>query len=359
MSAARSFGGARGGLAGRLWRALQPAARRPADPADPADRAAPADPADVPVGDVAQRLAEASELWIAHLDTVQTQMRDATEQLLGGFLRILSDLDEVLAPSHDAHGPAGADDGAAVLAQCEERLKELLDRFGCFVGSREQMLGSVRALFAESGSLGAMAEDVGKLARQTNLLSVNAAIEAARAGDSGRGFAVVAAEVRRLSRESGDTGKRIGDQVQAFAHRIEALLAQADVHAQRDAEAIHASERTVGDVIANVDEAVSALHARASALRQRGESVKAQVEGLMVAFQFQDRVSQILAQVAQSIRAGSGRLQQALADGRAPTGDEWGALLAAGYTTEEQRSAGGAPDAASAVPQRQSETTFF
>ncbi len=346
MSAAGGSGVARGGLPRRLWRALRPAEHL-------------ADPADSPVGEVADRLAEASGLWIAHLETVQTQMRDATEQLLGGFLRILADLDEVLAPTDGAHGSAAVDDRAAVLAQCEERLKELLDRFGGFVGSREQVLGSVRALSAESGSLGAMAEDVGKLARQTNLLSVNAAIEAARAGDSGRGFAVVAAEVRRLSRESGDTGKRIGEQVQAFARRIEALLAQADVHAQRDAEAIHASERTVGEVIANVDEAVSALNARASALRARGESVKAQVEGLMVAFQFQDRVSQILAQVAQSIRAGSERLQQALADGGVPTRDEWNSLLATGYTTEEQHAAGGAPDAASAAPQRPSETTFF
>jgi methyl-accepting chemotaxis protein len=350
VSAASGSGATHSGLAGRLWRALRPAAGHLADPADPAG---------APAADIGDRLAEASELWTAHLDTVQRQMRDATEQLLGGFLRILSDLDDVLAPADGAHAGAAVDDRAAVLAQCEARLEGLLERFGGFVGSREQVLGSVRALFAESSSLGAMAEDVGKLARQTNLLSINAAIEAARAGDSGRGFAVVAAEVRRLSRESGDTGKRIGEQVQTFATRIETLLAQADGHAQRDAEAIHASERTVGDVIANVDEAVSALNARAAALRERGESVKAQVEGLMIAFQFQDRVSQILAQVAQSIRDASGRLQQALADGRAPAREEWSALLAAGYTTEEQRSVGATPDAASAAPQRQSETTFF
>lgn len=327
----------------RLWRRLRGAA--------PADAGAHGPPA----AQVAERLAEASALWAAHIGTVQSQMREATEELLAGFSRILSDLDQVLAP---AGGPgASVDARAAVLAQCEERLKGLLGEFAGFVGSREQVLGSVRALSAESGSLRAMAEDVGKIARQTNLLSVNAAIEAARAGESGRGFAVVAAEVRRLSTESGATGRRIGEQVQAFGARMQALLAQAGTHAQHDAEAIHASERTVGEVIAEVDGAVSALNARASALRERGESVRAQVEQMMVAFQFQDRASQILEQVSQSIRDGSDRLQRALADGRAPTRDEWDALLNAGYTTHEQRAV--AARAAPGAGAPQSDTTFF
>jgi methyl-accepting chemotaxis protein len=336
------------GVLRRLLRALRPA-----------DTSAAA--IDAPPAQVAERLGEASALWVAHIGTVQAQMREATEQLLGGFSRILADLDEVVAPTVGGGGPSAVDARAAVLAQCEERLKALLDRFGGFVGSREQMLDSVRALSAESGHLSAMAEDVGKLARQTNLLSINAAIEAARAGDSGRGFAVVAAEVRRLSSESGATGKRIGDQVQAFGVRMHALLSQADSHAHRDADAIHESERTVGEVIADVDGAVSALNARAAALRERGESVRAQVEQLMIAFQFQDRVSQILDQVSHSIQDGAERLQRALADGRAPTREEWDALLGAGYTTDEQRSIRGAPGAAPAasVPQPQSETTFF
>ena len=104
------------------------------------------------------------------------------------------------------------------------------------------MLGSVRELSGASASLGDMAEDVGKLARQTNLLSINAAIEAARAGDSGRGFAVVAAEVRRLSTESGDTGRRIGEQVNGFGERMRGALTQADEHAQHDSAGIQRSE---------------------------------------------------------------------------------------------------------------------
>ncbi len=145
-----------------------------------------------------QRLDEAARTWTSHLGTAQTQMREATDQLLQGFAQILDQLDTIVSPGDNA-GHDNIDARAAVLEQCETQLRGLIERFHDFVRSREDMMGSVRSLSGASSGLRDMAEDVAKLARQTNLLSINAAIEAARAGPSGRGFAVVATEVRRLS----------------------------------------------------------------------------------------------------------------------------------------------------------------
>ena len=197
-----------------------------------------------------------------------------------------------------------------------------------------------------------------KLARQTNLLSLNAAIEAARAGDDGRAFAVVATEVRRLSTESGNTGKRIADQVTDFGSRMNDTLAHAVAYAERDAGVIRASEATIGKVVEQVDSAVSQLHERAAELSARGEAVRAQVEQLMVAFQFQDRVDQIVDQVTSSILSGVARLQQSLASGVAVDADEWADLLGAGYTMDEQRAvANGTTVPPASRPG--AETTFF
>lgn len=309
--------------------------------------------------EMAARVSEAAHIWTAHLGTAQAQMRDATQDLLQGFLQILAELDVIVAPKA-AGGHAALDVRAAMLEQCEDQLRGLLRTFSDFVQSRDQVVGSVRSLSTASTSLSQMAEDVAKLARQTNLLSVNAAIEAARAGQSGRGFAVVAAEVRRLSTESGDTGKRIGEQVTDFSQRMQQVLAQASAHSARDAVSMAASERTIGQVVSQVDAAVSQLNARAAELSARGEAVKAQVEQLMVAFQFQDRVHQILDQVSASIVTAADRLQAALRDGRAPEHGEWSELLSAGYTTAEQRAVAN-PGAASGSPAAQAsqETTFF
>ena len=303
------------------------------------------------------RLAQAAQLWTAHVGIAQSQMRDATSQLLEGFGAILNELDLlIIAPDAGSNGQASAhiDERAEMLALCEHRLRGLLVTLEGFVQSRDMVLGSVRSLSAASANLGDMAEDVGKLARQTNLLSINAAIEAARAGESGRGFAVVAGEVRRLSSESGETGRRIAEQVQQFGHQMQQALTQADDQAVRGASAIQTSEATIQQVVVDVDGAVSQLNTRAAELRARGEAVKAQVQQLMQAFQFQDRVSQILDQVSASINGATAQLKTALAEGRAPDAGDWVALLSQGYTTAEQRAGSG-----HAAAQASSETTFF
>jgi methyl-accepting chemotaxis protein len=308
-------------------------------------------------------LDEASRTWTTHLGTAQTQMREATEQLLSGFTQILEQLDAIIDPDRSGNAgrpvtASGLDSRAQVLEACESRLRGLTTNFQGFVRSRDEVMQSVRLLAGESASLGGMAEDVAKIARQTNLLSLNAAIEAARAGPSGRGFAVVATEVRRLSTESGDTGKRIGDHVREFGQRMNSALKQAAEHNAHDADVIQASEQTINQVVEQVDTAVSQLNERAAELSARGAAVRAQVEQLMIAFQFQDRVHQIMDQVNSSIASAVARLQQSLIDGTAPEADEWTALLSAGYTTDEQRhaSASGAQTAASSAG---SDTTFF
>lgn len=311
--------------------------------------------------ELAARLDEAGRIWTAHLGTAQDQLRHATAELLEGFTQILHQLDAVIETGAAAPGAAlvanALDQRAAVLEHCETQLRGLLQNFHGFVQSRDEVMQSVRLLAEESASLGGMAEDVAKIARQTNLLSLNAAIEAARAGPSGRGFAVVATEVRRLSTESGDTGRRIGEHVRDFGKRMRTALSNAAEHTEHDAGVIRASEQTINQVVEQVDTAVSQLNERAAELSARGEAVRAQVEQLMIAFQFQDRVHQIMDQVNSSIASAVARLQQSLAEGTVPGAEEWAALLSAGYTTQEQRCASSG-DAPAAAPSS-NDTTFF
>lgn len=301
-------------------------------------------------------------MWTAHVGTAQKQMRDATEQLLGGFAQILEELDRIVDPDGPVRGKRASaeslDAGAAVLAQCETRLRGLLDAFHGFVQSRQEVMGAVQSLSEASTRLGGMAGDVGALARHINLLSLNAAIEAARAGPAGRGFTVVAAEVRRLSIESGETGKRIGDEVNGFRRSMTEAIGRAAEHTRRDASVIASSEETINAVVNDVDGAVTRLRQRAVELGARGEAVRTQVQQLMVAFQFQDRVHQILDQVSASILAGVARLQAAILDDDPPTADEWRELLSAGYTTEEQRLVAEQGATVAGSPST-SETTFF
>ena len=308
-----------------------------------------------------QRLDDAAATWTAHLGTAQSQLRDATEQLLKGFDDILRELDALIGVGGNGNA-VGTDQRAQMLERCEERLRGLLANFHGFIESREQVMGSVRTLTAASQGLRTMAEDVSQIARQTNLLSINAAIEAARAGPSGRGFAVVAGEVRRLSAESGDTGRRIGTQVHAFSDSVQQAMTHATRSTETDTKVIHASEATINEVVQQVDAAVTQLHERAVEQSAQGELVKAQVEQLLIAFQFQDRVQQIMDQVLGSIHGATGALREALQTGTAPDPAAWQALLSAGYTTDEQRAVSSGAmrgGAAAPAPNASAETTFF
>jgi methyl-accepting chemotaxis protein len=342
----------------RTWQARRAAPGTAADAAVNGIDERPATPAEA-TQQLLQRLDEAARTWTTHLDTALAQMREATDQLLGGFSAILEQLDSIVVPPTGDASSDEVDARAAVLAHCEEQLNSLLRSFHGFVESREEVLGVVRRLSGSSGRLGEMAEDVAKLARQTNLLSINAAIEAARAGESGRGFAVVAAEVRRLSAESGETGRRIGERVTDFGQQMSQALSQAAEHTRRDAQVIKDSESTIQSVVGQVEDAVGALNRRATELAERGAVVKSQVEQLMIAFQFQDRVQQIVDQVNASIHAAVRCLAQTLPGGRPPSAGEWSALLSAGYTTDEQRAVVTGGTAAASTSPSTTETTFF
>jgi methyl-accepting chemotaxis protein len=313
----------------------------------------------------------AAHIWTAHIRTARTQMAEAVDQMIEGFRQILDDLDAVVdVPGNRGH--SDLDQRVQMLQHCEARLGGLVEDFHGFVRSRDETLQTVKALEGASGSLRDMAEDVAKIARQTNLLSINAAIEAARAGPSGRGFAVVAAEVRRLSTESGETGSRISAEINGFGQHMAGALSHAAEHAGRDVATIQSAEQTVKEVTQEVHTALLEMNNRAADLAAHSAAVRSQVQQLMVAFQFQDRMQQILDQVCDSINKGMAGLQAGLNGAEMAHGEAWRQMLGEGYTTAEQRqvhSGAAAPPArvapkasagkAPAAPQPAIETTFF
>jgi methyl-accepting chemotaxis protein len=197
---------------------------------------------------------------------------------------------------------------------------------------KDQMLASIRNLADETKALSAMAAEVSSIAAQTNLLAINAAIEAARAGDSGRGFAVVAAEVRKLSQRSAETGRNIAARVSQVGKIMESTMAVAQASAEQDKLSVSLSGNIVEDVLSHVRK----LGGSAESMRTHGLIVRQEVEKLLMAMQFQDRVSQILGGVDADMQKMQTSLESTHPDDL-PDARAWLGEFGKTYTMEDQK----------------------
>ncbi len=307
-----------------------------------------------PTHDIRAQIAlEALPIWARQVETAREQTQQAIIALTNRFDGIAKRLDAALGGAEQHGGTRAITQDAE---QAAESLGQVLEALKTIQRSRNALAEEIRGLVARTEELHQMSSEVESIAFKTNILALNAAIEAAHSGAAGKGFAVVAEEVRSLSSAARDTGKRIGNSVSLISRALLNIGTTNERVATRDQQSVEESETHIRTVLERFHERTSRLVSAAQQSREQSAAIKEEVCESLVQLQFQDRTSQILAQVVRAMSELEGEHAAAPDETHAAAVHRHLEQMARTYTTDEQRHnhAGGA--ARSAAPQ---EVTFF
>lgn len=292
--------------------------------------------------DMEDLLKRALPIWYRQIETARSQTEVSVNDLSERFSQIVTDLEQTKSTSEMAAGEK-SEGVVSIFNESEASLRRVVSSMQDAMASKAEMFEKVQTLDGYMEELTFMAEEVGKIAEQTNLLALNAAIEAARAGEAGRGFAVVADEVRTLSQQSGNTGKHINERIEEVKKAMAMVLQTSENSMKEDEHALNSSEQILTDVMDRLRTMTNGLAESSSLLLSSSDSVSREVLDVIVALQFQDRTSQILMQVINKLtdlEHGLEAQSQARTNGQSVAildADKWIGEMEDGYATEEQR----------------------
>ena len=228
---------------------------------------------------------ETSRASASMADTAQQEalaagaLTDSVNAFLDSAARIA---ESAQSTRHDADAALTLSREGAQLAQSAATRMDSLSR------TVSQAADTIQVLDQRADKIASMTSVIKDIADQTNLLALNAAIEAARAGEQGRGFAVVADEVRKLAERTAQTTLEIDSLVNAIQHDTDAAV-----------HAMHAALPEVDDGQKLASQAAGAL----DAIRDGAQRTVARVEDIAQASQAQTQASHAIAGQVQRVAA--------------------------------------------------------
>ena len=249
-------------------------------------------------GDVLETEAEKTA---ANIERLQNLITEAVDTLSNSF-SILSQQSET--QSHLMHevinqfnGEESQLSSTTFINETHQVLEYFVDIVTEVSRGGMTMVYTVDDIEKQMDAVNGLLSDISVIADQTNLLALNAAIEAARAGEAGRGFAVVADEVRALSQNSNDLNGKIKEVVANSKVNISKAKDMVGEIASRDMSVAMQHKVKVDDMLDQMKEQSVFVESKLEQMQGIGDRVRSGVAGVVQSLQFDDISKQICQQM--------------------------------------------------------------
>lgn len=239
--------------------------------------------------------AEETSAVTAQSTTAIEEQRTQVEQAASATTEMSSTSQSVLSSANDALGEIKqADDEAERVKGISDRNRKTIELLANEVEDASQVINKLQQ---DSASIGGILDVIRGIAEQTNLLALNAAIEAARAGEQGRGFAVVADEVRTLASRTQESTQEIQNMIEVLQTGAEKAVSVMDTGKKQAADCVIQSEEA-DKALETITHAVHEAFDRSSTIATAAE------EQSTVAHEISENLESIVA-IAEQTTAGS------------------------------------------------------
>ncbi|MGY0558915.1 methyl-accepting chemotaxis protein [Lysobacter sp. A421] len=240
-----------------------------------------------------------AEVSGSHTEIERTRelIRESVGKLGGSFEAVnrkSRQQSEIVTRIIDRTGDEGGMDVHQFALQASQKMEQLVEALEEVSGQSGNTVTHIDAMAEHLDGIFALLEDVKSIADQTNLLALNAAIEAARAGEAGRGFAVVADEVRNLSERS----TTFNEQIRKLAHSSKDAIAKVrdtvSQMASRDLDRSRGARAEAAGMLERVDGMNRGLGNGMREIAECGQAIDSSVAEAVRSLQFEDIATQAL-----------------------------------------------------------------
>ena len=231
------------------------------------------------------------------IDRTRDLIRESVAKLGGSFEAVnrkSREQNQVVSRLIDRADGASGVDVQRFAVQASQQMEQLVEALEAVSGQSSHTVTHIDAMAEHLDGIFALLEDVKSIADQTNLLALNAAIEAARAGEAGRGFAVVADEVRYLSERSTTFNEQIRKLAYSSKDAIAKVRDTVTTMASRDMDRARSARGEAASMLERVEGINRSLGNGMREISECGRAIDGSVADAVRSLQFEDIATQAL-----------------------------------------------------------------